>query len=188
MATGLAPGFLVAAPGLLDPGFARTVVLLVEHRAEGALGFVLNRPSRISFARVVSELDLGAPDRAPPEVPVLNGGPVAPHTGWLIYDPARVRDRGVETIEVTGGVRVSASRALLGRMAVAGDAARRQLVLGYSGWGAGQLDAELRRGAWVPVGLDEGVVFDTPLERRWEAALNAAGIDPRLLVSAPVPS
>ncbi|NJK89183.1 MAG: YqgE/AlgH family protein [Myxococcales bacterium] len=94
MAADLAPGFLVAAPSLLDPNFAQSVVLLVDHRAEGSLGFVVNRPATINFQSVVAELGLSVNAGGPPSVPVLIGGPVSPHTGWLVYSP-RARRRGV---------------------------------------------------------------------------------------------
>ncbi len=184
MAQELAPGFLVASPNLLDPNFARSLVLLVEHRSQGSLGFVVNRPARIDFASVVEELELLRPGLAPPELPVLVGGPVAPHTGWLLFDPNLAPLSLDGTIEVTRRLRVSASRELLREMAGSREARRRQLVLGYAGWGAGQLDEEIRQGAWIPVDLDEQIIFETPFQNRWTAALAAAGIDPMFLVGA----
>lgn len=187
MASDLAPGFLVAAPSLLDPNFRQSVVLLIDHRTDGSLGFVVNRPSDITFEGVVQELGIGPEVGAPPEVPVLIGGPVAPHTGWIVFDPTTSDVPLDSTIEVTSHLRVSASRELLRELAQRDQDARRHLlVLGYAGWGAGQLDAEIKQGAWIPVDLDESVIFDTPYENRWNAALAALGIDPLHLVgSAP---
>lgn len=187
MASDLAPGFLVAAPSLLDPNFVQTVVLLIDHRAEGSLGFIVNRPADITFESVVDELGIKDANHATPDMPVLVGGPVAPHTGWIVFDPAQSTVSHEGTIEVTSRLRVSASRELLEDIAKQDRADRHMLVLGYAGWGAGQLDNEIRQGAWIPVDLDERVVFDTPYSGRWDAALSVLGIDPRLLVSGSFP-
>lgn len=184
MARELAPGFLVAAPNLLDPNFFQSIVLLIEHRPEGSLGFVLNRPATIDFASVVEELGMVEPGHRPPDVPVLVGGPVAPHTGWILFDPNLAEVNMESAVEVTPQLRVSASRDLLEELAQASHAARQILVLGYAGWGAGQLEEEIRQGAWIPVDLDERIVFETAYGARWTAALSAAGINPMFLVSS----
>lgn len=177
----LAPGFLVAAPGLMDPNFRESVVLLVDHGPRGALGFVVNRPADVHFHHVVSELEL--PTREPkPDVPVLVGGPVAPHTGWIVFDPHRRSVPEEARIEVNDRVQVSASRAVLEALAADGATDRHLLVLGYAGWDAGQLDDELKEGSWIPVDLDPAVVFECPLDERWGAALAGLGVDPTTVV------
>jgi len=188
MPSELAPGFLVAAPSLHDPNFSRAVVLLIDHRTEGSLGFVINRPATVSFKSVANELGLVPAGRPLPDVPVLIGGPVAPHTGWIVFDPARGDPSagGDGTISVSTALKVSASRELLKAIAQRPDATKHLLVLGYAGWGAGQLDGELKQGAWIPVDLDERIVFETPYDERWSAALNAAGIDPMRLVPSAI--
>jgi putative transcriptional regulator len=183
MLSELAPGFLVASPSLLDPNFHRTVVLLIDHRKEGSLGFVVNRPANVSFKGVADELGLGKEGRPLPDLPVLVGGPVAPHTGWIVFDPrGSAAAPGEGTITVTEHLRVSASRELLKNIAQTPSAARHMLVLGYAGWGAGQLDHEIKQGVWIPVDLNEKIVFDTPFTQRWDAALQALGIDPLQIV------
>jgi putative transcriptional regulator len=184
MASDLAPGFLVAAPNLLDPNFVRSVVLLVDHREEGSLGFVVNRPADIDFAQVIEDLGLPQEGQPAPSVPVMVGGPVSQRTGWIVYEQgaALVDPPDEGTIEVTPNLRVSASRDRLDTLARTPDARSHMLVLGYAGWGAGQLDEEIRQGAWIPVSLDEEVIFQTPFDDRWQTALTHAGIDPRHLV------
>lgn len=181
----ISPGFLVAAPSLLDPNFRRSVVLLIEHGTEGSLGFVVNRESTLSFQGVVDELGIGAEDKPAPETPVLTGGPVAPHMGWIVFDPRGepVDEDGTKT--VTRGLAISLSRDLLRAIAHGRGPDRSMLVLGYAGWGAGQLDQELQQGVWLPVSLDEKIVFDTPMGERWEAALRTIGIDPARIVMTP---
>jgi putative transcriptional regulator len=185
MASELAPGFLVAAPVLLDPNFRRTVVLLVDHRPEGSLGFVINRPSNLTLRGMVEALGMQPSDAGVPKAPVLVGGPVAPDTGWVVFErsPERADDDGI--VRVSNRLAVSASRELLENMVRANDPGRMMLALGYAGWGPGQLDAEIAQGAWIPVDLDEKIVFDTPFDERWASALRSLGIDPaRLTVSS----
>lgn len=183
--TRLSPGFLVAAPSLLDPSFKRSVVLLVDHKDEGSLGFVISRPSDADLESIAEGLTLTAAE-VKGEMQVMVGGPVAPETGWIVFDPHGIDELPEGTIAVTDEIAVSTSRAFLIRLLRAELAPRRMLVLGYAGWGPGQLDDELAQGAWIPVELRPDVVFDTPLDARWGAALRSAGIDPaRLSVHAP---
>lgn len=173
----LAPGFLVAAPALRDPSFARSVVVLVEHGEEGSLGFVVNRPAPVSFAQVSELLGLDLSNGA--ETPVFVGGPVAPQSGWILFDPRGVEAAILdEAVRVSEHLAVSASRPLLESIARGEGPERRLLALGYAGWSAGQLDGEFSRGVWVPVDLDDEIVFDVPAGDRWHAALTSAGIDP----------
>lgn len=173
----LAPGFLVAAPALRDPSFARSVVVLVEHGEEGSLGFVVNRPAPVSFAQVSELLGLDLSTGA--ETPVFVGGPVAPQSGWILFDPRGVEAAILdEAVRVSEHLAVSASRPLLESIARGEGPERRLLALGYAGWSAGQLDGEFSRGVWVPVDLDDEIVFDVPAGDRWHAALTSAGIDP----------
>ncbi|HEY2734906.1 MAG TPA: YqgE/AlgH family protein [Polyangiales bacterium] len=184
MATELAPGFLVAAPMLLDPNFQRTVVLLVEHRPEASLGFVINRPTPARLPSMLDALGLQSPDARPPDSPVLVGGPVAPDTGWIVFEASDEHSFG-EVVRVSPKLAVSASRELLETTVQGRGPERMMLVLGYAGWGPSQLDAEIAQGAWIPVDLDEKIVFDTPFDDRWAAALQSLGIDPGRLTSVP---
>lgn len=179
MAHDLAPGFLVASPALRDPNFVRTVILLVEHGDEGSLGFVINRPAPVSFAHVAELLGLEAESHVADGTPVFTGGPVAPQSGWILFDPSGVSAPALEdAVEVSEHLAVSASRGLLDAIVAEDGPSRRMLALGYAGWAAGQLDGEFSRGVWIPVDLDDEIVFDVPAEDRWHAALTSAGIDP----------
>ncbi|MCC6873441.1 MAG: YqgE/AlgH family protein [Sandaracinaceae bacterium] len=177
MADTLAPGFLVAAPSLRDPSFVRSVVMLVEHGKDGSLGFVINRVAAISFAQVAELLSLEGEGAI--QTPVYSGGPVAPQSGWILFDPEGVSEAVREdAVVVSEHLCVSASRKLLSAIARGEGPKRSLLALGYAGWGAGQLDAEMKLGIWIPVDLDDEIVFDTPADERWTAALTGAGIDP----------
>ncbi|MFO0680901.1 MAG: YqgE/AlgH family protein [Sandaracinus sp.] len=180
----IAPGFLVAAPSLRDPSFVRTVVLVVEHGESGSLGFVVNRPSPVRFTEVATALgiDLARTTR----VPVFVGGPVAPQSGWVLFDPRDVaQDHLDDAIVISESLAVSASRRLLSSIASSGRSARQALALGYAGWSTGQLDEEFRQGVWLPAPVDPRVVFETEPEERWERVLRSLGIEPGAIVNPP---
>ena len=187
----LAPGMLIAAPPLGDPNFDRTVVLLAAHGDDGALGFVVNRPAPMRLGELLVLAgygDAGVSD----DSPVYLGGPVAPSSGWIVcLDPSLVADGGA-VLAVGDRVRVTSARpafeALVRdverRAPDEPDPKRRMVMLGYSGWGPGQLEGEIAAGAWLPVPLDEGVLFDVALRDKWEQAYALLGITPAGMMSA----
>jgi putative transcriptional regulator len=180
MTSQLAPGFLVAAPSLLDPNFKRSVVLLVDHRTEGSLGFVVNRPAQVELRAMLSQLGLSISESQKVQSPVLVGGPVAPQTGWIVFEQGQSATND-DVVRISDRLAVSASRDLLEALVVREGPERMLLVLGYTGWGPGQLDSEIAQGAWIPVDFDERIVFDTPFEDRWSSTLRILGIDPARL-------
>lgn len=176
--TQLAPGFLVASPSLDCPFFHHAVVLLVEHNEEGSFGFVVNRTTDVRFRQVLGEVGFEVDAVSPPEAAVMVGGPVSPETGWIVYDPTTGEDGGEESFRISDQVAVSASLGMLEKLAAGEGPSRRMMILGYAGWGSGQLEEEMRDGSWIPVDLDAALVFDTPVEDRWAGALATLGIDP----------
>ena len=180
----LAPGFLIASPPLGDPNFDRTVVLLAIHNAEGALGFVVNRTAPVTVGALLRHAGYdGDHDDASP---VWLGGPVQPQSGWVVVDDPSLGGEGV--IEVGSRLRVSSSREAFDALAepppgALVEAPRRLVVLGYSGWGPAQLESEIARGAWLPVPLDERVLFECAPEERWERAYALVGLKPGNMMS-----
>jgi putative transcriptional regulator len=172
---------LVAAPGMQCPFFDHSVVLLVEHNEDGALGFVINRPTETPVTSLLEGLeveDLAA--SLPGEVWV--GGPVAPDTGWVLFDPSTGDSADLDAVILDERLGLSASRALLGRLAAGEGPTRYAVLLGYAGWGPDQLDEEIAEGSWIPVDLDAALVFDLEPAQRWLAALGTLGIDPARVV------
>ena len=163
-------------PQLLDPNFARTVVLLCEHAKEGAFGLVVNRPSDIRAAEAVS---LEPAVETPNDLQLLIGGPVEPHRGWILTaEPPE----SVEHRELGSGLYLSASPVLLRRALMADPLPRRTLVLaGYAGWGPGQLDQELEQSSWLVMPVELDLIFDIPPASSWETAIRRLGADPNLL-------
>lgn len=170
--------FLIAMPTLADPNFAHTVTYICEHSADGALGIIINRPSDLTLAEVLAQLDLDGSAARARGAPVFVGGPVLPERGFVLHEPGGVWD---SSLKVTAGISVTTSRDILAAIA-RGEGPRRMLVaLGYAGWGAGQLEQELADNAWLSAPADARIMFDTPHERRWLEAARLIGVDPRLM-------
>lgn len=176
--TSLADHFLIAMPALADPNFARGVTLICQHDDSGAMGLVINRLSDFTLGDVLRQLDLATEVIGLAAQPVLLGGPVQPERGFVLHDDPR--DWG-STLRFGQGLAVSTSRDILEAMARGDGPARALLALGYAGWTAGQLEAEIGENAWLTVPADQGIIFDTPLEGRWRAAAHSLGIDLSLL-------
>jgi putative transcriptional regulator len=179
----VAPSLLVAMPQLDDPNFRHTVVLLCQHSKEGAWGLVLNRPTGQPAAKVV-QMDPALEGDSGLEVWI--GGPVEPQRGFLLLG----EDPGVgDSEKVSDGLHLTASVEVLRRVLEAAptDSAlqRARLLLGYAGWGPGQLDQELTASAWLTAPPDPDLVFATPAETMWEVAIRGLGVDPMMLQVAP---
>jgi len=172
----LAPALLLSMPQLLDPNFAKSVVLLCEHAPEGAFGLVVNRPSEIAAAEAVR---LEPPVGDPNDLPLLIGGPVEPERGWILTAQA---PELVEHRSVGAGLYLSASPVLLRRALMARPLPKRTVVLaGYAGWGPGQLDQELADSAWLIMPVELDLIFEIPSTSAWEMAIRRLGADPHLL-------
>jgi putative transcriptional regulator len=170
----LANHFLIAVPMMDDPHFARGVTLLCEHNEHGAMGLLVNRPSEYCLGEVLEQMLIETRLAAIADSLVLTGGPVLPDRGFVLHDDAR---EWPSTLRFGDGMGVTTSREILDAVA-RGDGPRRFLVmLGYASWEAGQLEQELADNAWLTVAADAAVVFETPLEERWQAAASRLGVD-----------
>jgi putative transcriptional regulator len=173
----LAPGLLLAMPQLADPNFSRAVVLMIEHGEAGSFGLVINHPSPIRAAELLDSLEMSW--RGEDSAVVWAGGPVSPSTGWVLHEPIGIAQAGVGgTIAITSTISLSTSPERL--RAIASQPPRHiRLLLGYSGWGPGQLATEMARGAWLHTAADPHLVFGTPADEMWDTAMRSLGIDPR---------
>jgi len=179
--------FLIAMPGLQDATFARSVVYLCEHSPRGALGLVINKPTDINLRNLFEKVDLplGRDDLA--TTPVLQGGPVQTERGFVLHEPviAEGGDAGesvyASTMTIPGGLEMTTSKDVL--EAVSSGAGPRKLLvtLGYSAWSEGQLESELADNSWLTVGADPSVIFDTPIEQRYDRALSLLGLQAWML-------
>jgi putative transcriptional regulator len=173
--------FLIAMPAMGDPNFARGITYLCQHSEEGAMGLVINRLSDYSLGDVLTQMRMSCEREEVAATPVLLGGPVQPERGFVLHDTGD--RRWDSSYRVNAALTVTTSRDILAAMAD-GEGPKRALVaLGYAGWGAGQLEQELRDNAWLTVEADERILFDTALEERWNAAVALVGVDPGHLAS-----
>lgn len=162
-------------PQLADPNFKRSVVLLCRHNEEGALGVVVNRPL-VTTGRVVVHLE--PPVATDRELEVWIGGPVEPERSWILVGEDPVEEPRVAGYTISPGLYLSTSPALLQRLLAPNPPGRTRLIVGYSGWGPGQLEAELEASAWLLSDVDRALIFDTPPEQMWEKAIRRLGADP----------
>ncbi len=177
----LAGQLLIAMPGMQDPRFARSVICLCAHSADGAMGLVLNKPlAGLSFDALLNQLGL-APVTAQRQITLCQGGPVEGGRGFVLHTSDWT---GEGSLPVTEAVAMTASIDILKAIAGGGGPRRGILALGYAGWGPGQLDQEIQANAWLSVAPDEGLLFDDPTEGKWAQALAKLRVDPLLLSSA----
>jgi putative transcriptional regulator len=185
--------FLIAMPGLEDATFAKSVVYLCEHSERGALGLVINKPSDLSMTGLFEKVDLPLYRQDLINAPVLQGGPVHTERGFVLHeamiahpsdatteadalsavsDPAPAQESVyASTMVIPGGLEMTTSKDVLEALST-GAGPRRVLVsLGYAAWGEGQLESELAENNWLTVGADAHVIFDTPIEQRYERAM-----------------
>jgi putative transcriptional regulator len=171
---GLAPGFLLAPPSLADPNFDGSVVLLAAHQDDGAMGFVINRPSSLHLHFLLTDLEIvpTVADRL-----ALVGGPVNDYAGFVLYEhlPGLPLADGIALSSTIG---VTPSLDLLQRAATGQLPGRFELLLGYAGWGPGQLDDELAGGTWLHAPFDAELLFDVPLSKRWDETYERLGVNP----------
>ncbi len=166
--------FLVAMPAMTDANFAHTVTFIWEHNHEGALGIVVNRPLQMQLADVFEQLKMPMAPAASATQPVMHGGPVQADRGFVIH---RVGGEWEHTRRVSSSIQVTTSPDILNAMAQGTGPTTALVALGYAGWGAGQLEAEIAQNAWLTVPCDEDILFTIPFEQRWQAAGRLLGID-----------
>lgn len=174
---------LIALPAIGDPRFERAVVLVCAHDAEHAMGLVLNRKiNGLALGAVLEKLSIACPE-ARREEAVLLGGPVQPERGFVLHTPDYRSGDGA-TMEAGPGFACTPTREALEAISRNDGSPRRaRLALGYAGWGAGQLEGEIRRNIWLTCPADEALVFGVREEDLWAAALGRLGVDPSFLTA-----
>ena len=174
----LAPSFLLSMPQLLDPNFSRTVVLLCKHSEDGAFALVVNRPL-VTTGRVTVNLD--PPVSTDRELQVWIGGPVEPHRSWVLVGEEPDEEEDLRGMRIAEKLYLSTSPDLLRRLLEPSPPVMARLFVGYSGWGPGQLEAELEASAWLMSDVDRDLIFNTPPDKVWETAIRRLGADPSAL-------
>ena len=193
--------FLIAMPGLEDEAFAKSVVYVCEHSERGALGLVINKPSDLSMTGLFEKVELPLHRQDLMNAPVLQGGPVHTERGFVLHDAMVLdapeqeaqalstvssKDKAQEsvyasTMTIPGGLEMTTSKDVLEALSIGAGPKRVLISLGYSAWGEGQLESELAENSWLTVGADTAVIFDTPVEQRYERAMKLLGLEPWML-------
>lgn len=176
--------FLIAMPGMEDETFAGTVVYVCEHSDKGALGLVINRPIDILVRNLFEKVELTL-DRADlAEEPVYFGGPVQTERGFVLHDAAGAAY--TSTLQIPGGLEMTTSRDVLEALSSGAGPKRVLITLGYTGWSPGQLEDEISRNGWLTASgsaEDMGqILFDTPVQDRYDRALGLLGVAPGSLM------
>lgn len=178
--TYLTDHFLIAMPTLGNPNFYRTVTYICQHNEEGALGFVINRPTHLHVAEILEQIDIDGTDTATQQLPVYYGGPVSGDRGFVLHSP---EEQWVSTLVVSTDLALTTSRDILEAMANGQGPERVLVALGYAGWGKGQLEREILENSWLSCKANPDILFNTPPEERWKAAAELIGVDINLLSS-----
>ena len=175
------PLLLMAMPQVLDPFFHRSVVLLLHHEPEGSIGFIVNRPTGIRVSEILKGMDVGW--RGRDETVAYFGGPVQPNLGTVLFAPVLPAGGEEDTAtEIAPGVALTQHIGDLSRLAEE-PPDRFRLLLGYAGWGEGQLMEEILRNDWLTAPVDSDLIFAPDPDQVWAAALRSVGIDPAALPS-----
>ncbi len=173
--------FLIAMPGMSDPFFARTVTYLCQHGEEGALGIIVNRPSELTLADIMEQMDIDIREPAIGQIPVYFGGPVQPERGFVLHEP--VAGAWNSTLKVSDTISLTTSRDILEAIGHGEGPHKILIALGYAGWGKGQLEREIVENAWLNAPADQSILFNRPAASRWKAAAELMGVDISLLTT-----
>jgi putative transcriptional regulator len=183
--------FLIAMPGLVDSGFTKSVVYLCEHSERGALGLIINKPSELNLQHLFDKVDLPMQRLDLTNTPVFQGGPLQTERGFVLHetmhgtpsagDTPSEESVYASTMTIPGGLEMTTSRDVLEAISTGAGPSRVLVSLGYSSWGEGQLELELADNSWLTVAADTSVIFDTPIEQRYDHALKLLGVEAWML-------
>ncbi len=166
--------FLIAMPTLVDPNFERTVVYICEHNDKGAIGLVINRSTELTLARLFDKIELKLEIAPWKDAPVFFGGPVQTERGFVLHSPA---GNYSSSLTVSDEIALTTSKDVLEAVASGAGPEKLFVTLGHSGWGGGQLESEIVQNAWLTVAANPEIIFETPVEQRFDAALKLLGVD-----------
>ena len=179
--------FLIAMPGMEDSSFSKSVVYLCEHTEKGALGLIINKPSDINLQSLLAKVDLSLGREDLADTHVFQGGPVQNESGVVLHDTMLASNAEISeaayasTMQVAGGLEMTTSKDVLEALSTGAGPRRVLVTLGYSAWGEGQLESELAENSWITVDADVSVIFDTPVDERYDRALSLLGLQSWML-------
>lgn len=170
--------FLIAMPGLDDEAFAKSVIYMCEHSGRGALGLIINKPSDINLKKLFDKVELPLHREDLIQAPVFQGGPVQTERGFVLHESMMPGHESVyaSTMRIPGGLEMTTSKDVLEALSTGAGPRRIFVSLGYSSWAEGQLESEISDNSWLTVEADLAVIFDTPVEQRYDKALMLLGL------------
>ena len=163
---------LIASPSLNDPNFHQTVTYICENDDTGSFGLIINRPMETNISEVLNQLNLDTPNELG-NFPVLQGGPVGLERGFVLHKEGEWEN----TSKINEDISITTSKDILLSMASGKCPSESLLILGYSGWGAGQLEQELKTNSWINAPASQDILFTVPYKNRWKEAINLLGIN-----------
>lgn len=167
--------FLIAMPTMEDPFFSRSITYICEHNEEGAMGLVINQPTSMTLKELLEQTDKDATvEEEKGKKIILSGGPVSQERGFIIHSP---QEGWSSSLTLTPEIMVTTSKDILSALGNDRGPTHSIVTLGYAGWSCGQLEQELQDNAWLVIEADAKILFDTPIHKRWQVALNSLGID-----------
>ncbi|MFT5840675.1 MAG: putative transcriptional regulator [Flavobacteriales bacterium] len=166
---------LIASPSMEDPYFARTVTYICEHNEHGAMGLVINQPVGMKLKELVEQVDDKAEviDEKAEDI-ILAGGPVSQDRGFILHT---TQPGWISSLTMTPEVMVTTSKDIISSLGNKEAPQKSLIMLGYAGWTAGQLEEEIQTNSWLMVEADTEILFDTPIHKKWETAVQRLGID-----------
>lgn len=173
--TSLQNHFLIAMPSLEDAYFSRSITYICEHNSEGAMGIVINQPSTMSLKELLEQTDkdVSFGDDTAEQI-VLAGGPVGQERGFVLHSG---EDEWGSSLSLAPGITVTTSKDILTAIGHNSGPDHALIALGYAGWEAGQLEGEMQENAWLTVEADTDILFNTPIHKKWQAAVKKLGVD-----------
>ena len=166
--------FLIAMPNMADPYFSKSLTYICEHNEQGALGVVLTRPVDLTLSALLEQIEIPIAQPEIADVQVHFGGPVQMDRGFVLHQPA---GEWQSTLRVNDEIGLTTSKDILEAVARGEGPEKFFVTLGYAGWAPGQLEHEISQNAWLSVAADTSVIFDLPLQARFDAAMRLLGID-----------
>jgi putative transcriptional regulator len=175
--------FLIAMPGLDDEAFAKSVIYMCEHSDRGALGLVINKPSDINLQGLFDKVELPLRRDDLTHSPVFQGGPVQTERGFVLHECMLPGNESAyaSTMTIPGGLEMTTSKDVLEALSTGAGPRKVFVSLGYSAWGEGQLESEISDNSWLTVEADLSLIFDTPVEQRYDKALMLLGLQSWML-------
>ncbi len=165
--------FLIAMPQLADPNFSHSVAYIFSHNADGAMGIVINKPLELELGEILSQMELGPCTEELGRQSIYHGGPVHVDRGFVLHRPGALWQSSIQVCE---DIEVTTSRDILEAIADGEGPEQTLVALGYAGWGAGQLEQELKENAWLSSPASTDIIFNIPDQHRWAAAAALLGI------------